>query len=176
MKKEIFGYKSFEDLFNQYFEDLMRFVYGYVGNEEVARDIVHDVFLTFWNHREHLDFSWSLKSYLFTLSRNYALNYLRHQKVVAQNEEALMREMESIQDEWEDYDQKIERLQAGLAALPDKQMRGIDKMFRRRKKVPGDCRRDGYILEYGENSSETCCPFFEGRITRRADLAFYAEI
>jgi len=23
MKKEIFGYKSFEDLFNQYFEDLM---------------------------------------------------------------------------------------------------------------------------------------------------------
>ena len=47
MKKEIFGYKSFEDLFNQYFEDLMRFVYGYVGNEEVARDIVHDVFLTF---------------------------------------------------------------------------------------------------------------------------------
>ena len=45
MKKEIFGYKSFEDLFNQYFEDLMRFVYGYVGNEEVARDIVHDVFL-----------------------------------------------------------------------------------------------------------------------------------
>ena len=119
MKKEIFGYKSFEDLFNQYFEDLMRFVYGYVGNEEVARDIVHDVFLTFWNHREHLDFSWSLKSYLFTLSRNYALNYLRHQKVVAQNEEALMREMESIQDEWEDYDQKIERLQAGLAALPD---------------------------------------------------------
>ena len=78
MKKEIFGYKSFEDLFNQYFEDLMRFVYGYVGNEEVARDIVHDVFLTFWNHREHLDFSWSLKSYLFTLSRNYALNYPLH--------------------------------------------------------------------------------------------------
>lgn len=127
MKKEIFGYKSFEDLFNQYFEDLMRFVYGYVGNEEVARDIVHDVFLTFWNHREHLDFSWSLKSYLFTLSRNYALNYLRHQKVVAQNEEALMREMESIQDEWEDYDQKIERLQAGLAALPDKQREELIK-------------------------------------------------
>ena len=85
MKKEIFGYKSFEDLFNQYFEDLMRFVYGYVGNEEVARDIVHDVFLTFWNHREHLDFSWSLKSYLFTLSRNYALNYLRHQKDISLN-------------------------------------------------------------------------------------------
>lgn len=74
-------------------------------------------FLRFGIHREHLDFSWSLKSYLFTLSRNYALNYLRHQKVVAQNEEALMREMESIQDEWEDYDQKIERLQAGLGGF-----------------------------------------------------------
>ena len=103
-------------------------------NKEVARDIVHDVFLTFWNHREHLDFSWSLKSYLFTLSRNYALNYLRHQKVVAQNEEALMREMESIQDEWEDYDQKIERLQAGLAALPDKQREVLIKCFVEGKK------------------------------------------
>lgn len=129
MKKETFGYKNFEDLFNQYFNDLMGFVCGYVGDEEIARDIVHDVFLTFWNHREHLDFSRSLKSYLFTLSRNYALNYLRHRKVVAHNEEALIREMENIQDEWEDYDRKMEHLQAGLAALPDKQREVLIKCF-----------------------------------------------
>lgn len=134
MKKEVFGYKSFENLFNQHFDDLMKFVYSYVGNEEVARDIVHDVFLAFWTHREHLDCSWSLKSYLLTLCRNYALNYLRHQKVVAHNEEALMREMENIQDEWEDYDRKMERLQAGLAALPDKQREVLIKCFVEGKK------------------------------------------
>ena len=45
-----------------------------------------------------------------------------------------MREMESIQDEWEDYDQKIERLQAGLAALPDKQREVLIKCFVEGKK------------------------------------------
>jgi len=134
MKKEVFGYKDFENLFNRRFEDLMRFVYGYVGNEEVARDIVHDVFLTLWNHREQLDFSRPLKSFLLTLSRNLALNWLRHRKVVASHEEAVMSEMENIQDEWEDYDRKIERLQAGLAALPEKQREVLIKCFVEGKK------------------------------------------
>ena len=59
-----------------------RQVYGYVRDEEVAKDIVHDTFLTFWNNRKRLDLSYSAKSYLFTLAQNYALNYLRHLRVV----------------------------------------------------------------------------------------------
>ena len=50
----------------------MGFVYGYVRDEEVAIDIVHDTFLTFWNNRKRLDLSYSAKSYLFTLAQNYA--------------------------------------------------------------------------------------------------------
>ncbi len=134
MKKAIFDDKDFEELFNQYFNDLMGFVCGYIADEEVARDIVHDVFLSFWNHRDQLDFSWSLKSYLLTLSRNYALNYIRHRKVVVNNEEALMREMEEQPEEWEEYDRKMVRLQEKLDELPEKQRIVLVKYFVEGKK------------------------------------------
>lgn len=52
----------------------MGFVCSYVNDEEVAKDIVHDVFLVVLKNQK-LD-TYSLKSYLFTLSKNYALNYL----------------------------------------------------------------------------------------------------
>ena len=56
-----------------HYGNLVGFVYGYVRDEEVAKDIVHDTFLTFWNNRKRLDLSYSAKSYLFTLAQNYAL-------------------------------------------------------------------------------------------------------
>ncbi len=121
MKEKIFGQKDFEELFYRWFNDLMGFVYSYLHDEEVARDIVHDVFLTLWNNRTHLDTSWSLKSYLFTLSRNYTLNYIRHQKVIAHNESGLIRDSQEFQEEIEEYETTMERLREKLACLPGKQ-------------------------------------------------------
>ena len=121
MKEKIFGQKDFEELFYRWFNDLMNFVYSYLHDEEVARDIVHDVFLTLWNNRTHLDTSWSLKSYLFTLSRNYTLNYIRHQKVITHNESGLIRDSQEFQEEIGEYETTMERLREKLACLPEKQ-------------------------------------------------------
>ena len=49
---------------------------------EIAKDIVHEVFVELWNKKEHIDFSSSLKSYLFTSVRNRSLNHLRNQKII----------------------------------------------------------------------------------------------
>ena len=75
---EEFNDKYFERLFETQFERLMAFVCSYVGDEEAAKDIVQDAFLTLWNNRRKLDKSLSVKSYLFAIAQNYALNYLRH--------------------------------------------------------------------------------------------------
>ena len=69
---------SFESLFKSHFKDLVGYVCSYVNDEEVSKDIVHDVFLVVLKNEKNLDTSYSLKSYLFTLSKNYALNYLKH--------------------------------------------------------------------------------------------------
>lgn len=124
-----FSQKDFEELFNHWFDDLMRFVCSYVHDEEVARDIVHDVFLSIWKNRGYLDLSWSLKSYLFTLARNYALNYLRHQKVIVLNQEELLYHSQELQEELEQYDQAMLRLNEKLGQLPRKQKEVLTKCF-----------------------------------------------
>ena len=69
---------QFEDSFKRFFKPLCFHAMSFVKDADIAKDIVHDAFLTFWTNRKHLDLSYSAKSYLFTLAQNYALNYLRH--------------------------------------------------------------------------------------------------
>ena len=87
---------SFESLFKSHFGDLVGFVCSYVNDEEVAKDIVHDVFLVVLKNQKKLDTSYSLKSYLFTLSKNYALNYLKHLRVVAMNEREVVEALQNV--------------------------------------------------------------------------------
>ena len=101
-----FNDSTFEDIFKSYFQDLIRFVYSYVNDEEVSKDIVHDVFFAVLRNKKHLDTSYSMKSYLFTLSRNYALNYLKHLRVVAMNEREVVDVLENTGDELEAYEER----------------------------------------------------------------------
>ena len=54
MANELLDNKTFEDLFELHFTKLMGFVFNYVRDEEVAKDIVHDAFLTLWSNRKRL--------------------------------------------------------------------------------------------------------------------------
>ena len=111
MSKDFLEHKVFEELFDLHYGNLVGCVYGYVRDEEVAKDIVHDTFLTFWNNRKRLDLSYSAKSYLFTLAQNYALNYLRHLRVVEVNEREVTELLESASDELVEYDERIARVE-----------------------------------------------------------------
>ena len=121
MSKDFLEHRAFVELFDLHYGNLVGFVYGYVRDEEVAKDIVHDTFLTFWNNRKRLDLSYSAKSYLFTLAQNYALNYLRHLRVVEVNEREVTELLESAADELAEYDERFARVEEKLALLPDKQ-------------------------------------------------------
>ena len=46
---------SFESLFKSHFGDLVGFVCSYVNDEEVAKDIVHDVFLVVLKNQKKFD-------------------------------------------------------------------------------------------------------------------------
>ncbi len=129
MVENEFDKDTFEGLFKSHFGDLVGFVCSYVNDEEVAKDIVHDVFLVVLKNKKSLDVSYSLKSYLFTLSKNYALNYLKHLRVVAMNEREVIEALENADDELDAYEQRIARLNEKLAELPDKQRQVLMKCF-----------------------------------------------
>ena len=79
-------HREFEELFRNYFTPLMAFSRRILGDEEDAREVVHQVFINLWEKRRELDLSTSLKSYLFTSVNNRSLNVIRDRKKFSSEE------------------------------------------------------------------------------------------
>ena len=69
-----------ESLFRDNFEALSRLAMKYMGDFDNSKDIVHEVFIAFWQKFDGLPADTQYKSYLFTAVRNKSLNYLRDHK------------------------------------------------------------------------------------------------
>jgi len=75
-----FNEQTLELLFRSHYKGLCRFALGYVKQEEAAREIVQDAFVSLWEKRNTIDLSKAVKSYLSTTVRNKCLNHLRDHK------------------------------------------------------------------------------------------------
>lgn len=64
-------------LLDRYYDALCAFAAGYASSEAEAEEVVEDVFVRLWELRERLDIRQSLKTYLYTATRNRALNRIR---------------------------------------------------------------------------------------------------
>ena len=82
---------QFEDSFKRFFKPLCFHAMSFVKDADIAKDIVHDVFLTTWTQREKIDFTQPMLPYYLSLTRNRSLNYLDHLKVRARHEEISFR-------------------------------------------------------------------------------------
>lgn len=71
---------AFDQIMNEYQAPLIRFIARYVGNASVAEDLAEDVFVEILLHRERYNFKVKLKTYLFTIARNRAIDYIRKNK------------------------------------------------------------------------------------------------
>ncbi len=76
--------KSFEMLFNQYHDSLCLFSYGIVRNEEVAEEIVNDVFFKIWSKRSLIQINFGIKQYLFRSVYNASLDYKKQDRISSQ--------------------------------------------------------------------------------------------
>jgi RNA polymerase sigma-70 factor (ECF subfamily) len=72
---------AFSLLFTAYYRDLTIFASQFTHNIEVSEEIVQDVFVRFWETREYIQITTSLKSYLIKTVQNRCLDLKRHQKV-----------------------------------------------------------------------------------------------
>jgi len=75
--------QDFEVIFRQYHPGLLAFAQSILHNIEDAEEIVHDVFIGYWNEgkfRELQDEN-SLKGYLFRAVKNRSLNHIRKNKI-----------------------------------------------------------------------------------------------
>ncbi len=80
------GSAAFDQLFHQLYARLCVFADRYIDNEEAAKDIVSDLFLTLWNERGKLSDVKDVSAYLYVAARYRSLNYLRHSHMLRKHE------------------------------------------------------------------------------------------
>ena len=71
-------------IFNKYYEQLCRFVFNIIGDRDLSKEIVSDVFVKIWEKREELNIHYKVKNYLYTASKNQALNYINKKKLLTE--------------------------------------------------------------------------------------------
>lgn len=67
---------NFEQLYITYSLKMKRFALEYIQSEEDAENIVHDVFMEAWEHREVLSYHINILAFLFTAIKNKCIDYL----------------------------------------------------------------------------------------------------
>lgn len=71
---------AFRALFDKYFTALCRNAAMFVRRQEIAEEVVLDVFTNLWNRRRQTDIHSSVRLFLFRSVRNRSLNHLRDTK------------------------------------------------------------------------------------------------
>ena len=67
----------YERLFRDNYAKLYYFAYDFIGDIDIARDIVSDVFVLVWDKRYEMDPGSNLPGYLYKSVRNKCLNHLQ---------------------------------------------------------------------------------------------------
>lgn len=75
------GLDQFRQSFYTYYQDLHRYAYTLLRDNDEARDVVQDVFLKYWKKEKSMNDAAFAKQYLYRAVFNTCMNRVRHEKV-----------------------------------------------------------------------------------------------
>ena len=104
-----------------YYQLLVGFAIKYVDEQEVAEELVQDVFAEIWQKGGSITFRTTVKSYLYGAVRNACLNHIKHRKVVWRHEAEVMLTQE-VYDATDilELDELQTRIDEAMDLLPEK--------------------------------------------------------
>lgn len=79
--------KAYEFLFKNYYEQLVLFAVKYIHDLDKAKELVQDLFVTFYEKRAQIEIATSIKSYLYNATKNKCINDINSVKTKAKHEE-----------------------------------------------------------------------------------------
>lgn len=97
---------AFSELIDLYNESLIFFIRRFVFDLNLAEDIAEDCFVALIVHPHRYHFKVSLKTYLFTIARNKAVDYIRHHQVI---KEISLEEIEEKSVEYLSFEEEVLR-------------------------------------------------------------------
>lgn len=112
--------ENFSYLFDKYYSELCFFVNKYLGDMDLSRSIVQDVYVKIWMKRSKISPTSSIKSYLYNSARNTALDHLRTSHRNTEMSETIENSLHSpFRDRIEEAELN-DRINRSINALPEK--------------------------------------------------------
>ena len=74
--------EALEILVRQYLKPIYSFVYRYVGSPQEAEDITQETFIKVWRNLKKFDQSKSFKTWIFSIAKNSAIDFLKKKKAI----------------------------------------------------------------------------------------------
>ena len=114
--------EAFEAVFRKYYGKVFNFISSIIKSP-YAEDISQDLFVRLWEKRESLASVRSLDSYIYIMSRNAALDYVRKHRSADLSGEIAEMESDFSQEDMYFAAEKELAIRLAVAAMPDKRRR-----------------------------------------------------
>ena len=123
----------FEVLYTDYFSPIYRYVFYRLRDKDLSMDIVQNVFLNVFNHKDTIRLDKALP-YLYTVARNQIIDYLRKKHSIA----------------IDDFDNFIERIADDSIPLPEQSAQTSEQVTWVRKALAmlPETQKEAVILHY----------------------------
>ena len=98
-KEFLLGNKnSFEEIVIRNKDNIIYFIQKYVKSIDIAEDLAQDVFVYILINKRSYKFEYSLKTYLYTIAKSKALNYIKREKRIVKLDEMQLEDLEELED------------------------------------------------------------------------------
>ena len=118
--------KAFEEIYTDFFGVLYNLSIQYLHDDMVSEEIVQDTFMKLWEIRHTLKDRFNLRNFLYTITKNNCLNYLRNQKIALKHQARI--KYNELQFNYEalgklgsfiEFEELRTKIDSAIAALPD---------------------------------------------------------
>lgn len=103
---DLFNVASFEIMFKKHYKFLVVLAWQITKDEDVAKDIVQDFFIDFWNRRKDIVIQQTFLAFATRAVKNLSLSYLKKQPISVQIDDQTQ-----IADFQTDYLEEVDALQ-----------------------------------------------------------------
>lgn len=69
--------EAFDKIMDKHRKNVIYFINSFIKNIDISEELAQDVFVYILINRKEYDFKYSMKTYLYTIARSRAINYLK---------------------------------------------------------------------------------------------------
>lgn len=121
---------AYRQLFMEYWSVIRRFLSKMLNDNILAEDIAQNIFMKVWLNRKKLDENKSIKTYLYVLAKNEAINHIKRESRSISLSDAVYVPLTSETQETLDFRELDGIIRRRIALMPS-QRRMIFEMSRR---------------------------------------------